>query len=781
VLALKNKQIPATLHFKALNPLIDASRTKLEVVAQLTDWTTDAKAPRRAGVTSLGIGGTNAHAVLEEPPTPAPSVSSRPVKLFALSAKSPAALDDATRALSRHLQLHPEENLDDAAYTLHVGRREFSNRRMFLARDHAEAVLRAEQPNSPGVLTGKAAEPRPVAFLFSGQGSQYINMGAELYRTEPVFKKWIDTCAALATPHLHFDFREILYPAKENEAHAAGQIKLTWNVQPILFSVEYALAQLWISWGIVPSKLIGHSLGEYPAACLSGVFSLEDAVSLLCARGALMKKVAEGAMLAVSQSEAEVAPWIEDGLSVAAVNAPDQCVISEPTDAILALKEKLTAQGIAAHRLETSHAFHSRAIDPILDLFVELVGKKKLRAPQIPIISNVTGQWLTDKEAVDPHYWARHFRQAVRFHDGLTLLQSEPENVLLEIGPGETLTMLARQNAGKGAASTIFSSLPRHGANTGDLQAILSTLGHLWLNGAQVDWASFHRHEKLRRIPLPTYPFQRKKLWIGPKIGTNWLADSLARVDDWFYRTNWKSAPLPEVSAGAGPWLVLTDGTSTGQKLIEELRKLNASVITVTAGGKFDAPGENAYVLNPSSPNDFAHLFDYLIRRRQLPRQVVHLWGLEPSHLSEDKCFHSLVTFIQTLGTRLPDQSVAITAVSHRGVSIHREPVLHPYGALLSGPCRVAPLEYPTLRCRQIDVDSTESADRSSCAKAKARAAKVSPFIAKARAGCRASSASSSSPPPIACARKAPISSPAAWAGLAWPWASGWRARITPG
>jgi acyl transferase domain-containing protein/thioesterase domain-containing protein/acyl carrier protein len=710
VLALKNRQIPATLHFKTLNPLIDVARTKLHVVDQLSEWESD-DAPRRAGVTSLGIGGTNAHVILEEAPKPLPRQTSRPVKLFTLSAKSAVALEDATQALAVHLGRFPEENLDDTAYTLHVGRREFPHRRMFLARDHAEALQRVENANSPGVITGKGAEPHPVAFLFSGQGSQYLHMGAELYRTEPVFQNWIDTCARQATPHLGFDFREILYPTQENAARAAEQIKQTWNAQPILFAVEYALAQLWISWGILPSKLIGHSLGEYPAACLSGVFSLEDALSLVCARGNLMRKVSEGAMLAVSQSEAEMTPWIQDDLSLAAVNSPDQCVVSGPVASILALKEKLTAHGIPAQRLETSHAFHSSAIDAILDLFVGVVAKKQLRAPQIPLISNVTGTWLAKKEATDPHYWARHFRQTVRFHEGLTLLQSDPDGYLLEIGPGETLTMLARQNGGRDARLKIFPCLPRPGGKSDDVAATLSALGHLWVNGAAVDWTGFHAHEKLHRIPLPTYPFQRKKLWIGPKIGTNWLADSLEKVDDWFYRANWKVEPLSDAVATTGPWLVLADDNAGCQKLISELRHQKALVITVISGDKFAALGEDSYVLDPSSSGDYSLLFDHLIRRRQIPRQIVHLWGMEPCDSAEDRCFHSLLFLIQTLGSRLPDQPVAIHAVSRRSVSVHREPVLHPYGSLLSGPCRVAPLEYPMLRCRQIDIDAMDAAD----------------------------------------------------------------------
>ncbi|HEV3272930.1 MAG TPA: SDR family NAD(P)-dependent oxidoreductase [Candidatus Methylacidiphilales bacterium] len=713
VLALRRRQIPATLHFKTLNPLIDAAPAKLRVVDRLTEWKTDPaeNAPRRAGVTSLGIGGTNAHVILEEPPELPPSHAERPLRLFTLSAKSAAALEDATHSLAGHLLRFPNENLDDIAHTLHVGRSEFAHRRMFVARDQAEALQHSRRPHSPAVVTGKTSDFRSVAFLFSGQGTQVVDMARDLHQTEPVFRKWIDACAGHARPHLGFDFRHILYPSQTAAAEAAEQIKLTWNAQPILFAVEYALARLWMSWGVRPARLIGHSLGEYPAACLSGIFTLEDAVALVCARGNLMKKVAEGAMLAVPLSETETAPWIADGLSLAAVNAPRQCVISGPAPAIAELKDRLHRQGIASHRLPTSHAFHSPSIDPILDSFVKLVGQKQLRPPQIPLVSNVTGAWLTEKEATDPAYWARHFRQTVRFAQGLETLQADPAAFLLEIGPGETLSALAMQNGGKGTRSKIFSSLPRSGEKNGDLAAILSTLGNLWVNGLPVDWKAFHAHERLRRIPLPTYSFQRKKFWMGPKIGSNWLAGALRKVDDWFYRSSWKPAPLPAAAPSAGPWLVLADPSPANQALIDELRKQKASVITVLAGEKFQSPADDSYVMNLSSEADYALLFDHLARRQQLPRRIVHLWGLEPDPAAnEDRCFHSLLFLIQTLGARLPDQPVALTAVSRRSVSIRREPVLHPHGSLLSGPCRVAPLEYPNLRCRQIDVDSTDPA-----------------------------------------------------------------------
>ena len=529
IMALERRQIPATLHFKNFHPQLASDTARLQMVDRLTDWTS-ADGPRRAGVTSLGIGGTNAHVVLEEAPDLAPSAAGRTTYLLTLSAKSDAALEDATQALAGHLRKFPAENLADVAHTLHVGRSEFAHRRAFVCRDHQEALRIAEQPPSSAMITGKTVEAPSVAFLFSGQGSQYCNMGREIYQTESVFRQWLDECAVQAQPHMGLDFRDILYPPEAGLGQASEQIKLTWNAQPILFAFEYALARLWMSWGVRPAKLVGHSLGEYTAACLSGVFTLEDVIPLICARGNLMKKVSEGAILAVGLSEVEIGSWIKNGLDLAAVNGLEQCVISGPTADILALKDELKKEGIPSHRLETSHAFHSSSIEPVLDAFMNVVRQKKMRAPQIPIISNVSGTWLTEKEATDPAYWARHFRGTVRFHDGLKVLQTDRACFLLEVGPGETLCTFARRNRPKESPQKIFPSLPRAGGKNGDLSGLLSALGNLWVHGNSIDWKGFHAQEHLRRVPLPTYPFQRKKFWMGPKVGTNWLADSMGKA-----------------------------------------------------------------------------------------------------------------------------------------------------------------------------------------------------------------------------------------------------------
>ncbi|MDB4793618.1 type I polyketide synthase, partial [Methylacidiphilales bacterium] len=487
VQSLRHREIPATLHFETPNPLIDFEKAQLHVSNQLVPWEKTGE-PRRAGITSLGIGGTNAHVVLEEAPPLPPGEARRPLHLLTLSAKSAPALDLAAANLAEHLRDNPGVDLDSAAYTLHLGRSEFSHRRMIVCRDYEDAIHLLAAPKSKRTASGEAKGHRPVAFLFSGQGTQHINMGLQLYRTEPVFRHWIDRCAKLAQPNLGFDFREILYPSDKSAHEATELIALTWNAQPIIFAFEYALAQLWMSWGVRPALLLGHSLGEYVAACLSDVFALEDAVPLVCARGDLMRKISKGAMLAVGLSETELADWIKGDLSLAAVNAPQQYVVSGSTDAIVELEQKLTAAGIGSHRLQTSHAFHSRLLDPVLELFGGIVSRTPRKEPRIPIISNPTGKRLTREEALDPNYWVHHLRHTVQFNRGLEEALEVPSILLLEIGPGDILSSLARQHPKRVPQQPVFSSLPRSGTSGEDVSGILTALGNLWVNGVPISW-----------------------------------------------------------------------------------------------------------------------------------------------------------------------------------------------------------------------------------------------------------------------------------------------------
>lgn len=505
-LALKHKLIPPSLHFNQPNPAIDFENSPFYVNNTLSKW--NGPTPRRAGISSFGIGGTNAHIILEEAPPPVASGPSRPWQLLALSAKTDSALESATTNLAEHLKLNPDLNLADAAYTLLTGRKVFKHRRIVISKDLTHAITALQSHDSRHVLTAHEPKRRLVAFMFPGQGSQRLNMAHEIYTHERTFRDIVDRCSQLLEPELGLDLRHILYP-RVNSAEATEQLKQTSVAQPALFVIEYALAQLWQEWGIRPWAMIGHSIGEYVAACLAGVFTLDDALKLVAARGRLMQQAPTGTMLAVPLAEEAVRSLLGSDLSLATINAPQRCVVSGPNEAINALQQELAKQELVCRRLHTSHAFHSKMMDPILQPFRQVVRSIELREPQVPYVSNVTGDWITSEVATSPDYWVDHLRSTVRFADGLQQLLKEPDCVLLEVGPGQTLTNLTRPNGISGRQQAIGSDTPE-----GDFISLITAAGKLWLGGAEIDWNGFYTHERRQRISLPTYPFERKRYWI---------------------------------------------------------------------------------------------------------------------------------------------------------------------------------------------------------------------------------------------------------------------------
>ncbi|HEY1239519.1 MAG TPA: type I polyketide synthase, partial [Bryobacteraceae bacterium] len=446
--ALRHKLIPPSLHFSEPNPKIDFANSPFYVSRSLSDWPSNG-GRRRAAVSSFGIGGTNAHAVMEEAPPRTASSDARASQLIVLSAKTGAALGAATKNLLEHLKEHPELDFADAAYTLQAGRRVFNHRRVMVCRDREDAVNVLEQSDAKRILTavGESSE-RPVAFMFPGQGAQYVNMGLDLYRSEPEFREQIDLCSTILASHLGLDLRDVLYP-KSDEESAVKQLNQTAVTQPALFVVEYCLARLIMHWGVKPQAMIGHSIGEFVAACLAGVFSLEDALAVVGTRARLMNQLPAGSMLAVPLSREELSGLLGQELSLAAVNGPSMSVVSGPTEAVEKFEKELGRRGVESRRLHTSHAFHSKMMDPMLEPFADQLRKVKRAAPNIPYLSNVSGTWITAAELADPYYWTKHLRQAVRFSEGVQHLLGEPGRVLLEVGPGQTLTALARQQAGR--------------------------------------------------------------------------------------------------------------------------------------------------------------------------------------------------------------------------------------------------------------------------------------------------------------------------------------------
>lgn len=517
-MALKHKKIPATLHFETPNPKIDWENSPFFVSNQLTDWERG-EHPRRAGVSSIGMGGTNAHVIVEEAPELDPSGDSRDWKLMFLSAKTGPALDARTRQLADFFKQNPETNLADAAYTLQVGRKDLNYRRFFVCQDMQDAAETLESWSIDRMADGVCdILERPVVFMFTGQGSQYVNMAKEIYQTEPVFKENLDNCARILKPMLGIDILEIMYPANPGDEEAnAEKLRQTWLTQPVLFAVEYSLAQLWMDLGIEPKGMIGHSIGEFTAACVSGVMTLEDALTVVTKRGRLMQDQEEGSMLSiVGVKEADILDMLDDELSLGAINSPKHCVVSGRTEAIEELEKKLSEQDIFYKRLRTSHAFHSPMMESIVKDFEEVMKTVKLHAPEIPFVSGVTGKQITPEEAVDPLYWGRQLRQAVRFSDGVAELLKDSSPLLLEVGPGTSLCVLAQQHREneRDTEPPIVASIRQAKTNESDMAFLMKAIGQLWVAGVHIDWNNFYRDELRYRIPLPTYPFERKRYWI---------------------------------------------------------------------------------------------------------------------------------------------------------------------------------------------------------------------------------------------------------------------------
>jgi acyl transferase domain-containing protein/aryl carrier-like protein len=723
VLALKHEQIPPSLHFQQPNPAIDFENSPFYVNAKLTEWTANG-VPRRAGVSSFGIGGTNAHVIVEEAPEVASAGTVRPLHLLTLSAKTRTALQATALNLAAHLKQHPELNLADVAHTLQRGRKAFDHRLALVCRDLDEAAAALEDEARVASAVQETND-HPVIFMFPGQGAQHPRMTAELYEVEAAFREQIDVCSDLLQPHLGCDLRVLLYPPQEDLEETAERLKQTIFTQPALFVVEYALAKLWLSWGVRPRAMIGHSIGEYVAACLAGVLTLEDALKLVAARGRLMQSLPGGAMTSVTLSEAQLAPLLDSRLAIAAVNGPSFCVVSGETQAIEEQEKLLSDRGHLCRRLHTSHAFHSTMMDSIIEPFVDLVKSVKLNPPQSPYISNLTGTWITATEATDPHYWARHLRHTVRFDAGVRELFKIQNAVLLEVGPGQTLTTLTQNHLEKPAEQRVVSSLPRAQASGSDLRSMLDAAGALWLAGRQLDWAAFSSGRRQRRIPLPTYPFERKRYWIEPNSAAVSVESYQSRlhkradIADWFYAPLWKQSPVPSFAWGNGNrqtsrWLVFVDAAGLGAQLVKRLVQTEQEVFTAQAGERFERLSETTFTTNPRRPEDYDLLLKELAGANKTPERIVHLWSVtregafhpafETDERSLELGFYSLLFLAQALGGQISTRQVHLDVLSSNMQSIAGEKELCPEKAAVLGPCKVIPQEYPNITCRSIDV-----------------------------------------------------------------------------
>jgi phthiocerol/phenolphthiocerol synthesis type-I polyketide synthase E len=852
--ALRHRQLPPLLHFTAPNPALDLAQSPFFIPREACDWPAG-EAPRRAGVNSLGIGGTNAHVVLEEaPPAPAPGPSRR-WQLLLLSARTAAALDQARSNLAAFLAGAadpapreataaagapdgwpaaagapegllaaagapeglpvaagaPEGLLADVAHTLRVGRKAFRHRQALLCGDVEEArrllasgdrtrLLAADLGLVGGAQAAGEAR-RPIAFLLPGLGDQAAGSSAELYDREPAFRAAIDRCAELALPHLGVDLRQVLYPEAAApagagrggadaagvragtesagpgwpprqsgdlrrllaEEPAGGELERTALAHPAVFAVEYALAQLWAEWGIVPAAMLGYSLGELAAACLAGVLSLPDAIAMVAARARLVEALPAGSLLAVPLPAPELAALLGGSpeVALAAANGPALSVAGGSPEAVAALARRLAERGIACRRVAAGHAFHTEAMRPAADGLARLLAGVPLAPPRVPFVSNLTGTWITDREATDPAYWAEHLCRPVRFAEGLATLLGGESALLLEVGPGQALATLARQHPARQAGQLAVSSLPDRRAGVSEQAHLLDALGRLWLAGAAPDWTGFVRHERRRRVPLPTYPFERRRYFVVPSpagdgrrseapaggaqrppapdaIGAGLALAPRAPLEDWLYVPTWERAPraaasrpvpVPRAAAEAAGgrrrhWLLLLDDLGVGELLAAELEASGEVVSTARAmpGQGFADLGAGAYALDPGRPEGYREL---LARLRDAPPDcIVHLLSLgapaggtgapvgvfaggAAAPAVQERGFYSLLALAQALGALPlsgPERRLHLAVVTDGLFEVAGGEPLQPEKATLLGPCRVLPQELPGVSCSVVEV-----------------------------------------------------------------------------
>jgi amino acid adenylation domain-containing protein len=518
IMQLQHEQIPPLLNYKSPNPKIDFANSPFFPVTKLLDWKRSDK-PRRAGISAFGVGGTNAHVVLEEAPLRSPVVSQQRPLLFPLSAKSETALARMKANLIARIESDADLDLADVSYTLQAGRKEFEYRSVVVASGREGVIAELKSQSGSAVQRKIPANTPKTVFLFPGQGSQYVDMGRDLYRDEAIFRKELNRCAEILERHLKIDIRTILYPQDEvTRVEAHRRIHETSVTQPVIFAVEYALAKLWIARGIQPDVLIGHSIGEYVCAVISEAISLEDALALLSLRATLMAGLPSGAMLSIRLNAAEVETLLPDGVSIAAANSQKLCVVSGPTSILEAFSTELASRNIASRLLATSHAFHSHMMDPILEEFTQACAKTNRKAPVIRWISTCTGREITATDMADAGYWSRQLRQSVLFSKAIdTLLEKTDVYVFIEVGPGRALNQFVRQHPAKVPGEHIVASLGQSEDGVGDSEAALLALGKLWVVGLSPKWESLHASQQRYRVPLPTYPFERKRFWVEPQ------------------------------------------------------------------------------------------------------------------------------------------------------------------------------------------------------------------------------------------------------------------------
>lgn len=722
-LSIKNGLIPPSLNFNKPNRRIDFENSPFLVNTELYEWKSS-EHPRRAGVSSFGIGGTNAHVILEEAPHIEDSSKARDCNLILLSAKSESSLQKLAINLREWIDKNSQCNVTDVAYTLQNGRKSYQFRKMLLCRDIEDMKSALDSLISKKVSASFVKEEnRPIIFMFSGIGGQYVNMGLDLYRTERVFRDIIDKCADILKPLLGFDIKTILYP-EGNIEEAAEKLKRPSINQPVIFIFEYALANLLMNWGIKPDAMIGYSFGEYTAACISGVFSLDEAVQLITYRGDMIEAAANGAMLSVPLTKGELEPILPEELDIAINNGPS-CIVSGPYEIVSTFEKQMKNKRIVCMFLETSFAMHSRYMEPLAGKLKEKAMSINLKKPNIPYISNLSGTWIRVEEATNPEYWSKHLTHMMRFSDGMEQILQEGNHIFIEIGPKLELCTLARYFIKNTSENPVINTIRNELDEISDSYYLLNRLGKLWLYGKDINWVKYYEGEKRHRIHLPTYPFERKYYMPQGTIGFNSTAASESekessnrqKIDDWFYVPSWDRVPLKLHDSLSETeslnWLVFTDECGFAYKLAEYATGRVKNIVFVEKGKQFEICESNKYIINPENRNDYSLLFHQLCELGYVPNKIIHMWGVDKEYDEPniartvetlEEGYYSLLNIAQEIGDRGIEHTIDINVLTTNMHEVTGDEAISPQKSLVLGPCNVIPLEYTNINCKSIDI-----------------------------------------------------------------------------
>ncbi|NNE13748.1 MAG: acyltransferase domain-containing protein [Saprospiraceae bacterium] len=726
VLALHEKKIPAHLNYKVPNPKIDFPNSPFYVNTETKEWHKNG-VPRRALVNSFGVGGTNACVVLEEPPEVVKNNAEEQINTLCLSAKNDEALEDSRANLLEFLNENENINCSDLAYTYQVGRRAFSNRGILTFSNQEELISKLDSIDN--LQRGNCDEDdKPLVFMFPGQGNQYFKMGFDLYQKNELFKNTVDYCCKYILDEFGIDIKEVLFFEKD-PIKAKAALEQTYITQPAIFIISYAMAELSLSKGLKPEALIGHSVGEYVAACVSGIMSLEDALKAVTKRGQLIQDLPGGSMLAVLKNEDKILPLLFDGVEVAAINNPGLTVVAGSDENIEKLESKLKDIGFFSKRLSTSHAFHSAMMDPCLDEFSKIFDNIELSAPKIPIISTVTGEFMTAEEAVDPNYWVMHVRKSVRFSDAvMTCLDMNP-SVFVEIGPGQSLESAVKRHLNNDSAHASTRTMKTENEDFDDNEYFANAIGSIWLVGGDINWDTFYKNQNRNRISLPCYPYQRQSYAIDfSQSVTAKSPENFVRIEEgneWYNIPVWKRTPNNKYLSSSleeqNSWLIFHDKYGLGEALKESLLKMGQQVFEVHPGEYYRKEEYTKFIIDLGNKDHYSDMFKDLFKDDFVLNHIVHLTNyshdttkeLSFSELTkaEQSAFFSPMFIYQSLITKNKLKDLQFSFVANGAFDVIGEKVYAPEKSLGIGPSRVLIQEFPYCRSRFIDVDIQQDAN----------------------------------------------------------------------